>query len=191
MNDAKQRARKFFDLLSDRSLLSSFEGLINGKLLIMEAYICHSQALQHVEGFRKNIGLSQVEYGLTEVQTAAMKLSLFSDLSLQFSSRCLQAADKGDDHYIGITNQTRWPITVFSGIVGDRINELEFKAVVKERTSFVHKSTRDGQGCFFSAGGIFVVGNDEAKSADSVRKGQIISFALSNPFIGCKKKLVL
>ena len=187
LNSAKQTARDLLGFLSDSSLLSSFEGLINGKLLIMEAFLCDAGVVQYAESFRKGIGLSKTEYTLKDVQTAAVKLSMFSDLNLDVSPSCCQAADRGDNHFIGITNNTRWPINVFSGEAGDHINNLQFHVIIRDGASYTHGCTGEWTGWNFSVGGVFCVGNDTANRVDEIKEGTIISFALSNPFLGCRK----
>ena len=187
LNDAKQAARDMLGYLSDKSLLSTIEGLINGKLLIMEAYLCDAGVVQYVERFRKGIELSATEYSLKDIQKAAVKMSSLCEVKLYISPSCYQAADRGDEHYIGITNSTRWPVNVFCGETGDHINELRFNTIIGDGASYKHKCTSAWKGWFFSSGGVFCVDNDSAKCIEEIKEGTIISFALSNPMLDRRK----
>jgi hypothetical protein len=170
---AKNDAREFLGFLSDEDMLGP-AGWWVGKLQVMKEYRETPKVFARVESFRALVGCSPTEYtvSVAEVQLNACIKSDLEKLAPSF--RLEFGLVPADNDYLLIVNSTRWPVCVFSGLVGRYKNE--FKMEVEPHSHAVHPATERKK---YSACGIITVG-ENMKELCHMKDIQYIEYGISN-----------
>ena len=187
----KQRSRKALGFLSDRKYLT--ESLHEPYIATRAAKIFHLRINLYefsiVEAFRSCLKLPAMPR-YEDVSTGVLRRVL-KNVRLNTDEYYLPSKNH-DHHYFQLINETKVPIKIVSGIVGDDINSMKFIVNVDPGSEFHTAATRNGP--IFSTGGcIFVYLNgigkpDNKPESEMVKK---LGFAIDNIFDeNCKQQLV-
>ena len=182
LDTQKERSRTTLRFLSDRKYLT--ESLMEPYVATIAGKIFHIRINLHefniVEAFRSCLQLPAMP-SYEEVRAGVLGRML-RNVRLNTDEYYVPSKNY-DHHYFQLINETKVPIKIVSGIVGDDANSLKFIVNVDPQSEFHTSATRNGP--IFSTGGcifVYLNGINRPDNNPESQTAKKLGFAIDNIF---------